>query len=142
MDTKIKHLLTTKPLPLLTIPADKLVLEAIDVMNAYKIGCLLVVEHEELVGVFTERDVLTKVIGKFDPKVTYIHQVMTQKPLTISLETTVREAMQIVNGKRFRHLPVMDENKIVGLISSGDLMHWMVEMQEGELKDLHKYIEG
>jgi CBS domain-containing protein len=142
MDTHLKHLLANKKLPLLTIQAEEFVLAAVGVMNAYKVGALLVTENESLVGIFTERDVLTKVIGHCDPEYTKLHDVMTPSPLTVTPETTVGEAMEIINEKRFRHLPVLENNKLIGLISSGDIMHWLVANQEDEIKNLQHYIAG
>ena len=142
MDTHLKTLLALKKLPLLTIQTDEYILAAISVMNAYKIGALLVVENEKLVGIFTERDVLLKVIGHCNPENTRVKDVMTINPLTVTGNMTVCEAMEIITERRFRHLPVMEDNKLIGLISSGDIMHWLVESQEDEIKNLQHYIAG
>ena len=96
MDTKLKSLLAYKKLPLLTIQAEEYVLAAIVVMNAYKVGALLVLEQEHLAGIFTERDVLLKVIGHCDPESTQLKQVMTPEPLTVTSDMCVGEAMEII----------------------------------------------
>lgn len=142
MDTLLKNLLQYKKLPLLTIQAEEYVLAAIGVMNAYKVGALLVLENDELVGIFTERDVLHKVVGHCEPENTRIREVMTADPFTVSSDTTVREAMEIITTKRFRHLPIIEDERLIGVISSGDIMHWLVECQENEIKNLQHYIAG
>ena len=142
MDTRLKHLLSFKKLPTLTIQAEEYVLAAVGAMNAYKVGAILVLENDKLVGIFTERDVLTKVIGHCDPEYTHVRDVMTPDPLAVNGDTSVGEAMEIITERRFRHLPVLENNKLIGLISSGDIMHWLVECQEDEIKNLQHYIAG
>jgi CBS domain-containing protein len=142
MDTQVRYLLAYKKLPLLTVDIDEPLLSAVAMMNTYKVGAVLVVHNNNLVGIFTERDILTKVIGQYDPLGIAVGEVMTANPLTISLETTVTEAMTLITENRFRHLPVVDGNKLIGLISSGDLTRWMVQAQESEIHSLHEYISG
>jgi len=116
---------------------DSSVTECIRQMNSENIGALLVVEDDKLTGIFTERDALNKVLAKgIDPNSTKVSDVMTKDPYCMDPTTTVEEAMSIVTHHRFRHLPILDDGKLVGLISSGDLTRWLVEDQVGEIKDL------
>jgi CBS domain-containing protein len=143
MDTSLKHLLEEKQIKgLLYVALDASVEECILLMNRYSVGAVLVVKGEKLVGIFTERDVLSKVIGKCEPRTTLVSEVMTDDPITVSPNMSVRQAMYLVTEKRFRHLPVVEQNKVLGLISSGDLTRWLVSQQEIEIRDLQNYITG
>lgn len=142
MDTQIRHLLAYKKLPLLTIQIEEPLLAAVALMNSYHVGSILVLHGNVLVGIFTERDILTKVIGRFDPMAISVGDVMTENPITITPNTSVRAAMAIINEKRCRHLPVVDEDEVIGVISSGDINRWIVESQETEIIHLHQYISG
>ena len=116
---------------------DSSVTECVRQMNSENIGALLVMEDDKLIGIFTERDALNKVLAKgIDPNNTRVSEVMTKDPYCIDPSTTVEEAMSIVTNRRFRHLPILHNGDLVGLISSGDLTRWLVEDQVGEIKDL------
>ena len=111
--------------------------ECVRTMNTQKIGAMLVIEEERLVGIFTERDAMTKVLGGgLDPAGTPISEVMTEDPISVSPTTSVDEAMAIVTNNRFRHLPVVENDKVVGIVSSGDLTHWLVQDLAGDIRDL------
>lgn len=124
-----------------SVSPDTTIAEAIRKMNDNRIGAMVVMEGDRLVGIFTERDVLTKVAGReFDPKATPVSQAMTQDVVAVKGTTTVEDAMRIVTERRFRHLPVMDEGRLIGLVSSGDLTRWVVRDQEDTIHDLVNYI--
>jgi len=111
-------------------------------MNAERIGAMLVMEKDELLGIFTERDAITRVLGKgLEPAGTTLSEVMTTDPLCVLPSTTLGEAMSIVTSERIRHLPVVEEDEVIGLVSSGDLTRWLVEDQAGEIRDL-VYVAG
>ena len=91
--------------------------------------------------VFTERDVLFRIVDEGrNPNATLVADVMTAKPVVVTSTTTVSEAMAIVSEKRCRHLPVVEENRLVGLVSSGDLTHWVTRNQEFHIQDLVNFI--
>lgn len=116
---------------------DSSVTECVRQMNSENIGALLLMEDDKLIGIFTERDALNKVLAKgIDPNSTKVSDVMTKDPFCMDPSTTVEEAMSIVTHRRFRHLPILHNGNLVGLISSGDLTRWLVEDQVGEIKDL------
>lgn len=123
--------------PLEFVAPDTSVTDAIRLMSEHKIGAILVIEDERLVGIFTERDALNKVLAAgVDPVETKVSEVMTEEPFSVDPSTTVEEAMGIVTHRKFRHLPVVHNGKVVGIISSGDLTHWLVQDQAGEIREL------
>jgi len=116
---------------------DSLVSECVRKMTAEKIGAVIVMDGEKLVGISTERDALNRVLGAgLDPVSTKISEVMTRNPICIPPGTTVGEAMELVTKRRFRHLPIMESGRVVAVVSSGDLTHWMVKDQVGEVQAL------
>jgi len=116
---------------------DTVVSECVRKMTAAKIGALIVMDGEQLLGIFTERDALNKVLGAGrDPTSTKVSEVMTRDPVCIPPGTTVGEAMELVTQKRFRHLPIVENGKVLAVISSGDLTHWLVKDQVREVQAL------
>jgi CBS domain-containing protein len=116
---------------------DTLVTECVRKMTAEKIGALIVMEGEKLVGIFTERDALNKVLAAgLDPRGTKVSEVMTKDPYCIPPTTTVGDALQVVTSRRFRHLPIVENGKVLAVVSSGDLTHWLVKDQMGEVQEL------
>jgi CBS domain-containing protein len=127
-----------------TLPPSATVIEAVNTMNQHKVGSVLVTSARHLAGIFTERDVLTRVVGLGrDPNATTLSDVMTHNPVTIQPAATVDKVMEIVTTFRVRRLPVLDEfGVIVGLISVGDLLAWLVEAHQAEATNLREYIRG
>jgi CBS domain-containing protein len=119
------------------------VLDAVEKMNNERIGALLVCISGEMVGIFTERDVLCRVVGEGrDPATTKVVDVMTQEVVAVRSTTSVEEAMAIFSERRFRHLPVVDDGKLMGVVSSGDLTRRVSRSQEGHIQDLMNFITG
>ena len=97
-------------------------------MNELEIGAMLVMEDDQLIGIFTERDAITRVLGAgLDPSSTKIPEVMTKNPVWVPASTTLEEAMSIITQRRIRHLPVVEDGKVLGVVSSGDLTHHFVQ---------------
>jgi CBS domain-containing protein len=120
-----------------SVEPDTPVTECVRLMTAGKIGALIVMEGERLIGIFTERDALNKVLaGGLDPGNTKVSEVMTRDPYCISPTTTVGDAMKLITKRRFRHLPIVDNGKVLAVVSSGDLTHWLVQDQMGEVQEL------
>ena len=112
-------------------------------MNRHKVGAVLIMDGGRLAGIFTERDVLSRVVvAGLDPKTTPMERVMTREPITVASTTTIEEVMALFTNKRFRHLPVVDGGRLVGLISIGDILRWMVDMHRHEAEQLKQYISG
>ena len=119
------------------------VLDAVQKMNDERIGAVLVCISGEMVGIFTERDVLCRVVAEGrDPAATKIVDVMTSDLVTVRSTTSVEEAMAVITEKRFRHLPVIDDGELKGLVSSGDLTRRVSRNQEGHIQDLMNFITG
>jgi len=134
-------LLERKGHKLHTVSPEATVLDAVRQMNQERIGALLVLDGTDLVGIFTERDVLTRIVVQSrDPSATSVAEVMTSQPVVVSSQATVTEAMAIVTEKRCRHLPVVEEGRLIGLVSSGDLNYWVTRNQEFHIQDLTNYI--
>ncbi len=143
MNTSIATLLEGKGRALHTVPTTVTVIEAVQKMNQHKVGAVLVMNGEKLAGIFTERDVLTRVItSSLDPKLTPITQAMSANVLTVGPEITVQQVMDIFAEKRCRHLPVIQNEKLVGLISIGDVSRWVANAHRAEAESLRQYIAG
>ena len=143
MNERIRQLLERKGRHVEIVQGDTTVSAAVACMNARMIGSVVVADLRTPIGIFTERDVLVRVVaaGK-DPNTTPVREVMTTELITISSDATVEEAMMIVTDRRCRHLPVTDETGVVGLISSGDLTSWVVRDQQQTIDDLNGYIRA
>lgn len=127
-----------------SVPPEASVLEAVQLMNREKIGSVLVCGAQGAVGIFTERDVLVRVVvaGR-DPAQTPVGEIMTRPFVAVRTSTTIEEAMRIITAKRHRHLPVRDDDEqIVGVVSIGDLTRWIVRDQENRIEGLFDYISG
>ncbi len=143
MNTPISALLERKGSVVHTVPATLTIAVAVEEMNRHRIGSIVVLENDRLIGIFTERDVLRRVVGDgLDPKVMRVADVMTTNLITIAPETTVEEVMHLFAEKRCRHLPVVTEGKMVGLISIGDISRWVADTHRAEAEHLKNYIAG
>jgi len=143
MKSTLGMLLQNKGGEVHSIDPDVTVLEAVQRMNELHIGALLVMDSEKLVGIFTERDILGRVVAVgLDPGGIPVSKVMTSKLAVVRPETTVEDAMRICSKKRCRHLPVMEGDTLLGVISSGDLSNWITRSQESEIQNLIHYIAG
>ena len=120
------------------------VLDAALLMNEYKIGALVVMEHGEVVGIITERDVLRRVVAhRGDPAQMLVEQVMTRDVICCHPDTPVDEARGIFMTQRIRHMPVVDDRgRLVAMVSIGDLNAWQIVGQEQEIFYLHEYLYG
>jgi CBS domain-containing protein len=120
-----------------SVGPDASVIECVRTMTSEKLGALIVMDGERLTGIFTERDALNKVLAAgLDPVSTKVSEVMTKDPYCIPPTMTVGEAMALVTKRRFRHLPIVENGKVLAVISSGDLTHWMVKDEIGGVQEL------
>ena len=141
MKTELSKLLAEKDSEVHTVTPDTRVVDAVRAMNHHNIGALLVMESNTIVGIFTERDVLVRVVAPgLDPLTTEVKEVMTTNPTCVTSAMPVEEAMVLITGKRFRHLPVVENGQLCGLISSGDLTRWVVRDQQHQIEHLNAYI--
>lgn len=126
-----------------SIEATQSVLDAIKVMADAHIGAALVTENEKIVGIFTERDYLYKgeVLGRA-AKDTQVADVMTPKMINVTMDTTVEQCMGLMKQYKIRHLPVVEGERLVGLVSMRDVMVAALENKESEIRGLENYITG
>ena len=137
----VRDVLARKGNSVVSITTDRSVLEAARLMNEQGIGGLVVVEDEELVGVFTERDVLRRVVAeRRDPEQTKVSEVMTSNVITCSPGTTLEECRAVMTGKRVRHLPVMGAEGLMGIVTIGDLLALEVAEGRDTISQLQNYV--
>jgi CBS domain-containing protein len=125
------------------IAPEATVFEAIKLMADKNIGALLVMSGGQLHGIFTERDYTRNVAlqGK-SSKETRVREIVTQKILTVKQDDTVEECMRLMTEKRVRHLPVVEGTKVVGIVSIGDLVNWIISTQNAAIEQMEQYIAG
>ncbi len=126
-----------------SVPSDTTVYAAMEMMAEKEVGALLVVDDGHLHGIVSERDYARKVIlmGR-SSKETPVSEILTEPLITIAPDCSVDEAMRLITTHRIRHLPVVRDGKIEGLISIGDLVQWIAFAQDQTIEDLSHYIEG
>ncbi len=139
--SQVKHLLESKGGTVFSIAPDAPVLEAIKHMAEHRIGALVVMRGEQLVGVMSERDYARKVIlqGRSSSQ-TAVSDIMSGTPLTVGPETDVFDCMRLCTDSRVRHLPVVEGDKVVGVISIGDLVKAVIDAQAEQIEHLERYI--
>ena len=138
---KVRNILQTKGSAVFSVEPNVTVYEAIQIMCDKNIGGLLITENDKLVGIFTERDYARKLILKGrSSKETFIRELMTANPVTVDLESAIEDCMRVMSDKRIRHLPVVDQGSLVGMISIGDVVRHVIEEQKGIIEHLEAYI--
>ena len=144
MKNTLEAVLASKGSEIHYVVPEAKVIDAVRTMNRERIGAVLVCVSGEMVGIFTERDVLCRVVDEGrDPTATKVVEVMTSEVVAVRPTTLVEEAMAVITEKRLRHLPVVDtEGLLKGLVSSGDLTGWASRNQEIHITDLVNYITG
>ena len=137
----VKHILDTKGREIWHITSEDSVLDAIKLMAEKKIGALLVIDNEQLIGIVSERDYARKVIlqGKSSSE-TPVRDIMSAEVFKVKSEQTVEDCMQTMTEKRVRHLPVLEDEKIVGVLSIGDLVKTIIAEQQYKIEQLESYI--
>ena len=119
------------------------VIDSLFLMAEKNISCILIMNEEHLSGIFSERDYARKVVIQVkNSNETLLKEVMTDKLITISPKTELDECMQLMTDHRIRHLPIVDNNKVIGLISIGDVVKAMIVQQQNQIEELQKYIAG
>jgi len=139
----VKHLLDSKGRHIVSVAPGASVFEAIKIMADKTIGSLLVMEDDEICGIITERDYARKVIIKGrSSESTMVSEIMSTKVLTTSSSQSVNSCMELMTEKRIRHLPVVEDNRVIGMISIGDLVEAIISDQQEEIQQLEHYISG
>ena len=137
---KLSDILDQKTKGVIQVNSDCIVADAARKMRDYKVGGLMVVEDDTLVGIFTERDLMSRVVAEgLDPEEIKVSEVMTLAIATVPPETSVSEAANLMSQNRIRHLPVLQAGKLYGVISAGDILAWKLREQEFTLHQLEDY---
>ncbi len=139
----VNNILITKGNDTFTITPDTMVYTALEIMVEKNVSALLVLEDGKLAGIFTERDYARKVIlkGKASRE-TIIGEIMTRDLITVSSDTSLETCMRLMTGKFIRHLPVVDNGRLSGIISIGDVVKYIIEEQKFIIENMEHYITG
>lgn len=143
METYLTELLDHKGNDVFAVSPDTTVKDAADKMTLKKIGSLLVMHDDELLGIVTERDILTKIVAKgLEPTEVDVQSIMTEEVIVVDPSRTVRDAMEIATKRKLRHLPIVKNGKLIGMLSGGDLTRSIVAESEDVIETLYEYIQG
>jgi CBS domain-containing protein len=139
----IQRILRNKGSQVYSIAPDATVYEALETLADKDIGALVVLQGADLVGVFSERDYVRKVILKGrSSREMRVHEIMSSPVVTVSLQTTIDECMYRMTEQRCRHLPVVENGIVVGVVSIGDVVNWIITTQDMTIHQLEDYISG
>ena len=143
LDEPVTSVLRLKPPGVWSISPGSTVYEAIELMAEKRVGALVVLDEGRLQGIVSERDYARKVILKSrHSQETLVHEIMTAPVLSIGPEESIQECMRIMTTHRVRHLPVVGSGTVVGIISIGDVVNWIMQSQEQTIQQLQSYIAG
>ena len=137
----VRNILQIKGHAVHTVSPETSVYEALEDLENNNMGSLVVVENGKLIGIFTERDYARKVILKGrSSKDTHVRDIMTERPIFVTPDATIEECMQLMSSKNFRHLPVLENDQLVGVISISDLVKFIIREKDFIIENLEHYI--
>jgi CBS domain-containing protein len=137
----VRNLLQKKGNAVYTVSPGTSVYDALELLEDRNLGALIVTDNGKLLGVFTERDYARKVVLKGrSSKETLVHDIMSGNPVVVNLHTTIEECMELMTDKFIRHLPVLDGGQLVGVISIGDVVKYIIEEKDYIIENLRNYI--
>ncbi len=137
----VRQLLAGKTAELVTVAPDQPVFEAVRKMDQHGVGAVLVMRGQVLVGILSERDYARKVVLlERSSRSTRVEQIMTAEVVTVEPQQSVAHCMEVMTRRRFRHLPVVMEGRVIGVVSIGDLVKAVIEDQQADLDALQRYI--
>src|SRR5690606_40289578 len=139
---KVRNIIQTKGNAIYSVPSTIMVYQALEIMFEKNIGALLVIDEGKFRGIFTERHYARKLAlrGK-SSKETSIGEIMTERPVTVTCESSIEDCMRIMAGKKIRHLPVMENGQILGVVSMGDVVRYIINEQKFIIENLEQYIQ-
>jgi CBS domain-containing protein len=139
----VRHILQKKGNKIIAIAPTSTVFSALEKMMEQNVGALLVMQDDRFLGIFTERDYARKVIlkGKAS-RDTLVQEIMSEHPVIVTPDTTMEQCMSLMTQKYIRHLPVFDNQKMIGLVSIGDIVKYIIEEQQFIIENLEHYITG
>lgn len=141
--TTVREVLDDKGTAVHTTNATSTVIDAVDAMCRARVGALLVCDEGHPIGIFSERDVLTRVVlARRDPATTRVGEVMTYDLVTVDGSTRVAEAMRTMTDRRVRHLPVVERGRVLGIVSIGDLVRLHAREEQREIDALIEFVRG
>jgi CBS domain-containing protein len=139
----VSNVIQAKGDSLIFVTPETTVFQSLQLMSEKNIGALLVMDQQTLVGIFSERDYARKVVLKNkSSREIPIGEIMTENPLTVTLAHTIEDCMWLMTNRHIRHLPVVDNEKIIGIISIGDVVKYIIEEQKSIIGNLEDYING
>ena len=139
----ISEILGQKGTDAWSISPDATVFEAVQMMTDKNVGALLVTEHDKLVGIISERDYTRKVVVKGkSSRTTLVKEILSSRVVHVTPAHTVEDCMRLMTDHHFRHLPVLDGERIAGIVSIGDLVNWIISAQHTAISQLQTYITG
>jgi CBS domain-containing protein len=137
----VKDLLARKGGNVLVVSPTTTVLDAAEQMNAQGTGSVLVVDGDRLTGIFTERDLMRRIVAvRLDPGTVPVSQVMTTALVTATLEATIGDCGALMSERRIRHLPVVDGTRIAGVVTTGDILAWQLQEQQSVIQQLESFV--
>ena len=139
----VRSLLNQKSPTVWWVSPHETVFLAIQLMSVRQVGALMVLSDGQLTGIVSERDYARKVIlqGR-NSQSTLVSEIMTTPVLFVTPEQSIQNCMKLMTSRRIRHLPVLEQDKVIGVISIGDIVNWMVSSQQETIQQLHSYING
>lgn len=140
---KARDLLEQKPQRLFSVTPESTVYRALEIMAEGEVGALPVIEAGKLVGIVSERDYARRIVllGRKSPD-TSVGDIMTKQVVSVALETSLKECMRLMNERQIRHLPVLSDSEVVGVITVGDVLRSVLFMQNQTIDELNRYVSG
>jgi len=141
--TTVKQIIEKKSNAIFSVRSSDAVEKVLMLMREHRVRAILVIDDDNLVGIVSQGDCSIKVLLPNDnPKQVTVSKIMTANPLVVKLSNSLEECMAIMVHKHIRHIPVLEKNKVVGVISVGDLVKDIIELQDSQIKFLETYIKG
>jgi CBS domain-containing protein len=137
----VRNILQKKGNAVYTVSPESSVFDALELLEDRNLGALIVTDNGKLLGVFTERDYARKVVLKGrSSRETLVRDIMTERPIVVNMHTTIEQCMELMTDKFIRHLPVVENGELVGLISIGDVVKYIIEEKDYIIENLRNYI--